>query len=868
VRFQVLAMSLVRMEYSPQKKFVDVPSVVVQKRSWGQTKFNAKEEDGWLILQTMKFKLRYRLGSGKFSKGNLSISWMNGNSLSSWAPGDSDRNNLGGITSTLDGARKDALPKNPPGILSRSGYFFLDDSRTPLWDKSNSWIETRSDTGNQDLYFFVYGRDYAHVLKKYADLCGSIPMIPRYALGAWVTDLNYEYLPGTDMVDKYHYTDADVKSIVNRLREAGIPLDVLVLDFGWHNLGWKGSYDWSPIFQEPKQFLDWARASGLKVTLNDHPGYGKEPVLSMDDSRAAEVRSIFKIPPPNKPSFAIDISKDWKFKLDPDSVGISEKWHDTGFNDSSWRTFQTPKTWEEQGYPDYDGYAWYRKWATIGKDKSADSVYAVFGGVNNEYDLFINGTKVSHHGSWPDYGVQSILTGTYVSSHVRYGEKNLIALRVHDWGGDGGIVAAPVIITDRMPATGIRFNLARKQDAEVFMDVLHKPLIDQGVSFWWVDGGQGSCEMDGLSSQMWTNRVFYDFTERQTNKRGFIFSRYGGWGNHRYPAFFTGDTHGEWDVLEYQVPFTAQGGNVLMPYITHDIGGFINKDISFSLYARWVEFGAFSPLLRMHSAYENPQEGNARMPWTYGQQGIDIVKKYFKLRYSLLPYIYSYCRTACETALPVVRPLYLEFPELDQAYSHPYEYFFGKEMLVSPVTDSAGKKDIYLPPGEWEDFFTGKAYSGGRMISETYPVETMPVFVKSGSIIVRQPDMEYTDEKPVDLLYIDIFGKSPGRFTVYEDDGLSLDYKLGRYAKTDIVYKSTNDGVSTVVIGPVKGSFKGQVSKRGYTVRIHDAGEPHAVKIGDRTLSKGKWSWEKDSRVLTITIDKRSIREPLKIMVK
>jgi alpha-glucosidase (family GH31 glycosyl hydrolase) len=868
VRLQVLTPSLVRMEYSPSKKFIDVSSVVVQKKNWKQATFDAKEKDGWLVLQTKRITLRYRLHSGLFSKDNLSISWMNGNSPASWSPGDSDRNNLGGITTTLDGARKGNLPHIPPGILSTSGYFFLDDSRSPIWDAGNSWIGPRADTGGQDWYFFVYGKDYAHALKEYADLCGSIPMIPRFALGAWVTDLNYEYLPGTDMVDKYHYTDADVKSIVTRLRDAGIPLDVLVLDFAWHNLGWKGSYDWSPIVQDPGKFLAWAHGNGLKVTLNDHPGYGKEPVLSTDDSRASQVRSMFKIPVPNKPTYAIDISKDWKFTLDPDSGGLSRKWYDVSFDDSSWRTFQAPKTWEEQGYPEYDGYAWYRKWITVEKDKSTDSVYAVFGGVNNEYDLFVNGTKVSHHGIRPDYGVQNILTWTYVSPAIKYGQKNLIALRVNDWGGEGGIVAAPVIITDRIPATGIRFNLARKQDAEVFMDILHKPLIDQGVSFWWVDGGQGSCEMDGLNSQMWTNRVFYDYTQRQTKERGFIFSRYGGWGNHRYPSFFTGDTYGQWEVLAYQVPFTAQGGNVLMPYITHDIGGFINKDISYDLYARWVEFGAFSPLLRMHSAYENPKEGNARMPWTYGQKGIDLVKKYFTLRYSLLPYIYSYCRAAHDSALPLLRPLYLEYPELDQAYSHPSEYFFGKEMLVAPVTDSATTKEIYLPPGEWKDYFTGKTSSGGQVISQACPLEAIPVFVRSGSIIVRQPEMDYVDQKPLDLLLVDIFGAASGKFTMYEDDGRTLGYTEGQYATTTISHTPTKNGSATVIIGPVKGSFQGQVAQRAYTVRIRDAAQPRTVQVNNLPLSKEKWSWEKDSAMITISIDKRSIREPLKITVR
>ena len=164
-----------------------------------------------------------------------------GVSLGTWAPGDSDAKNLGGISSSLDGARKGKLPKQLPGILSRSGWFLLDDSRTPVWNGANRWIAVRGDSGNQDLYFFAYGRDFRRVLKEYSRLCGPIPMIPKYVLGAWATDLNYEYLPGTPIIDNYRYTADSVRSIMSRFRSYGIPLDVMVLDFGWHLYGWQGA---------------------------------------------------------------------------------------------------------------------------------------------------------------------------------------------------------------------------------------------------------------------------------------------------------------------------------------------------------------------------------------------------------------------------------------------------------------------------------------------------------------------------------------------------------------------------------------------------------------------------------------------------
>ncbi len=212
-----------------------------------------------------------------------------------------------------------------------------------------------------------------------------------------------------------------------------------------------------------------------------------------------------------------------------------------------------------------------------------------------------------------------------------------------------------------------------------------------------------------------------------------------------------------------------------MPYITHDIGGFIGPKVSFDLYARWIQFGALSPFLRLHSAHENPQEGNVRMPWTYGDKGIELAKKFFRLRYNLIRYIYTYCRLATDQALPIVRPLYLEYPSSSKSYSYPGEYMFGSELLVAPVTDSSGEKEIFLPPGEWVDYFTGQKYAGDRVIHEKYPLDRMPLFVKSGSIIPMQPDMTYSDEKPLETLVVDVYAGDKGSFSLYEDDGTSLE---------------------------------------------------------------------------------------------
>jgi hypothetical protein len=867
VRIRMLSPTLLRLEFSPSRSFADSLSAVVQKRDWVPPVVSVRSQDGWILVSTEGMTVRYLRGSGPFTPNSLVVDWKRGGRAGTWTPGDPDPGNLGGISSSLDGARKGKLPKQLPGILSRSGYFLLDDSRTPLWNGSTQWIAARGDSGCQDWYFFAYGNDYRHVLKEYALLCGPIPMIPKYALGSWATDLNYEYLPGTDVVEDYRYSDDSVCSIISRFRDFGIPLDVMVLDYAWHLHGWHGSYDWSPLFPHPEEFLHWTRSKGIHVTLNDHPGYAKELVLSDQDTRSPLVKRKLDVPPAQNPTLTISLLGEWKFSTDSALAGDRARWAAPTFDDSGWKEIPGDRPWEDRGFPGYDGVAWYRKWIAMPAELPSGHLFAVFGSVDDEYDIFVNGRKAGHHNpSW------NTLTSTDILPFVRKGEKNLIALRVNDWGGEGGLSGPTAMVTDVIRQEGMRFNLAEKRQAEVFMHVLHKPLIDQGVSFWWVDGGSGSSEMDGLNSQMWTNRVFYDFTRKETGKRSFIFSRYGGWGSHRYPSLFTGDTYAQWDVLAFEVPYTAQGGNILIPYITHDIGGFIGKNISLDLYTRWLQFGVFSPLLRLHSAHENPREGNARMPWTYGAEGVRIARDLFRLRYRLLPYIYSMTRRVHEDALPLVRPLYLMHPDLEEAYRHPDEYYFGDAMLVAPILDSSGVRNVYLPPGEWVDYFTGARHQGNRSLEMKCSLETFPLFIRSGSIIPRQPDMDYVDQKPLDSLIIDVFAPGNSSFSLYEDDGTSLDEERGKMALTPFGF-SGSGSARRFSIGATQGDYAGQSLKRCYQVSLFGLTKPSSVrvdgaKIAERAPSGDHWTWDAQGQVLTVKIGRRNIRNAVQIDIR
>lgn len=696
IRFTVISPSLIRLEYSPEGKFVDEPSILVQNRDWGKVDYQVSEEKGWLFIRTKMLTLRYLLGSGSFNKENLSISWKIGNKTMSWKPGDDDPQNLGGTVAALDGVSRDNLPPFPPGVLSRSGYFFLDDTPHPLWDVKEEWWKPRPPSSQQDWYFFCYGHNYPLALNEYTRLTGRIPMLPRYAFGAWYS----RYWP---------YTDIEERDIVNTFRQKRIPLDVLVIDVDWHLYGWE-SYDWNPqYFPRPEEFIEWCHKKGIKVTLNTHPG---TPIPSADSH----------------------------FKEFCEALGVN------------------PEGRESVGY-----------------------------------------------------------------------------------------------------------NLANKRDAEAFGRILLGSVLKQGVDFLWIDGAGASAP--GIDHFAWTNKVYYETEEKFTGKRALIFGRQGlvGSGTHRYPVGFSGDTYSQWEVLRYEIPFTIKGGNVGI-YWSHDIGGFMGDKIPDELYVRWVQFGAFSPILRLHSNH------GRRLPWDYNPEAEEIAKRYFQIRYSLFPYIYTISREVHETGVPLCRGVYIHYPELEEAYKYEYEYFFGPNLLVAPIDRPAeggiAVKEVYLPPGIWYDFFSNRVYKGPRTLIYKAKLEEMPVFAKAGAIIPMQEEMQYIGERPLDHLILNIYAGNNGEFTLYEDDGLSLDYLKGKFATTKIRYEEKGKDIC-VLIGATKGSYDGQIGQRSYLIVINGVTNPQRVQVDGKGIAKvrnfeelNKEGWYFDGKQMKLYI--QTLRYPIK----
>src|SRR5581483_12021289 len=426
-RFEFLTSTLVRIEYASSGKFVDVQTAVVEKRDWPDVEVHQKTESGWLVASTDAMTLRYKLQSGAFSATNLEVNWTVHGETLTWHPGQIDNRNLGGLTYSLDNVRSKNLPKDEahgspvdniipgidvllpqaqPGLLSRSGYAFIDDSKTPLWNEKTQWIEPRESNGAQDWYLFVYGRDYRKALAEYAQLCGPIPMIPRYVLGPMITDLNFEYFPGsaeTKTTAFGRYGEEHLEDEVARFRQSHIPLDTLVLDFAWHNYGWDGGYDWSPLIPHPDQLLKWLHDRGIRVSLNDHPGYAntQENILSPEDSHAPEVLRALGEPLPPKASFDLDLSRGWQFAVDPRDQGIREHWFAPEYHDAGWKPIRTDVSPREQGYTDDKDIVWYRRRVNL-PAHLPPHLYLYLTQQSKDFRLYIDGRAIEHSQvHWP-----------------------------------------------------------------------------------------------------------------------------------------------------------------------------------------------------------------------------------------------------------------------------------------------------------------------------------------------------------------------------------------------------------------------------------------------------------------------------------
>jgi alpha-glucosidase len=314
------------------------------------------------------------------------------------------------------------------------------------------------------------------------------------------------------------------------------------------------------------------------------------------------------------------------------------------------------------------------------------------------------------------------------------------------------------------------------------------------------------------------------------NERPLIITRATYAGGQRYAAEWSGDNWGTWDHLRLSMPMLNNMGLSGFQFSGADIGG-ISPVPSPELYARWLQSGTLTPFCWTHSA----GPGNLE-PWAFGNRLEEINRNSIKLRYHLLPYIYTAFWQAAETGIPVMRPLLLEYPDDWAAVDKNDEYLFGDDLLVAPVTkDDDTTRRVYLPRGIWYDYWTDHRFSGPIDIEVAAPLERIPLFVRGGAIIPSQQDLQFTDQAPIDPLTFDVYPEGTSSRQYYEDDGISFDYQRGLSLRQRLTATQKAHGVS-VEISAREGSYV--PPKRSIVVKIHGEGfRPRQITLSGRGLA-------------------------------
>lgn len=353
------------------------------------------------------------------------------------------------------------------------------------------------------------------------------------------------------------------------------------------------------------------------------------------------------------------------------------------------------------------------------------------------------------------------------------------------------------------PATKERVHLdiLSPEFMEKYFDILHHPYEEAGVDFWWMDWQQGQsywwiheANKDGkmqdereVLDPLWMLNHLHIADIKRNGKRPMFFSRYSGPGSQRYPVGFSGDTFVTWESLDFQPYFTATASNVGYSWWSHDIGGHFYGYRDDELVTRWLQFGVFAPINRLHSSNT---DFIRKEPWCFEERTELIMKNWLRLRHQLFPYIYTMNYRNHTDLEPLVQPMYYAYPKNSEAYEMKNQFMFGSELMVAPITKpnnkitQTGCVETWLPKGDWFDFFKGLHYTSknGRTISVHRALKDYPVFAKAGAIVPMQNSLVL--EAGADLEVV-VFPGADNQFVLYEDAGDGSEYVNGEFVKTE-----------------------------------------------------------------------------------
>nr|WP_050008402.1 glycoside hydrolase family 31 protein [Butyrivibrio sp. WCE2006] len=416
----------------------------------------------------------------------------------------------------------------------------------------------------------------------------------------------------------------------------------------------------------------------------------------------------------------------------------------------------------------------------------------------------------------------------------------------------------------------LEFDFSDPEYRKAYFDVVMHPYEKEGVDFWWIDWQQGTGKgADSVDPLFLLNHYHYHDQEGR-NRRPMIFSRYAGPGSHRYPVGFSGDTVMTWKSLNFQPYFTSTASNIGYGFWSHDIGGHMMGDKDNERLIRWIQYGVFSPVMRLHSS-SSPFLN--KEPWVIEEPYHSIMGNYMRLRHRLLPYLYTESYRAYDEDRPLIRPMYYLLPEDERAYKVPTEYGFGEKLIVGAITSPIDKflqmsaVNMLLPEGRWYDIFSGRIYKGGKMRKLYRRLTDIPVLIGEGGIVpMSLEDKKNGVENPASLRLCIGAGKN-GSYTMYEDDGISMEYKDGKFVKTtfDMTCSENSEGKDiSVRISPAEGELSLVKDKRTYEICLYGV-EPCEDKVtvctGSNEDISSNAKYDSAKKILTVYVGEVETKE-------
>ena len=634
--------------------------------------------------------------------------------------------------------------------------------------------------------------------------------------------------------------------------------------------------DSSPIFQSTKGYgVFWDNYSATTYTDNDREtSFCSEVGDCMDyyfmyggsaDGVIAEVRALTgDVPMMPLWSYGFMQSKE-RYKSQEETVGVVKKYRELGIPldciIQDWQYWGHNYLWNAM---DFQNPAFSRPQEMVDEVHALNarmmiSIWASFGPATKPYRALDKEGLLFEIETWPQSGVEGWPPNMDYPSGVRV------------------------------------YDPYSPKARDIYWDYLNKGLFKLGIDGWWMDStepdhfGHKQSDFDRqtcLGSYRSVRNAFplmtvggvYDHQRAQTSdKRVFILTRSGFLGQQRYAAnVWSGDVQSSWDMFRKQVTAGLNYSLTGMPHWNSDLGGFFagsyntpgcrgeNNLMYRELYVRWLQFGVFCPMMRSHGA-DVPREF-----YLYGKQGepvYDALVDAVKLRYSLLPYIYSTSWDVSHNRSTFMRALFMDFVADKQAWGVDNEYMFGKAFLVAPVLHAqytpellqkelkenegwnrdnraaapevlsadftqAKSMEVYLPAGaRWYNYWTNEVLDGGQKVSVTTTLNRIPLFVRAGSVVPVGPDVQYSGEKAWDELTVCVYPGADGNFTLYEDEFDNYNYEKGAYTEIPMTW---DDSSRTLTIGARKGKYPGMLEKRSFTVKTPDGSQKSVSYTGKK----------------------------------